>query len=648
MAFNNKSFRYQPLDISKRQIRIVTLQPKVPYLNTRCDISCKLRTVSLGDKPKYEALSYVWGDPTKTRTILLDRVRFNVTENLYLALLRLRDPFKSRDLWIDSICINQKDPDERSRQVKLMGCIYEGASEGLLWVGEDNEEAQEGVSWADSSVDPGPNTRTSCDDVGYLFEIFRSLANDQHLHFLSVEDCNTVQNKLSRLSLLDTRVLKCFKSFAQREWWDRAWVVQETILPLSAKLICGSYSLAWDKVERAAQAWFQHSRGCCRGIQGNVSEIQCFFGNVLSLSRARKARVQNKHNNVAKTLLAFSHREASDPRDRIFAYLGLFPDTAKSPMASQITVDYKVSKEVIYKEIIRSSIHITDSLDILIHPSPNSLDNLIYPSPEGPATVHTPSWAIDWTLPVRPFGVTKIGYDRSSYYRASRGKTARAVFQPNSILSLSGIFIDKVTEVGNVMHEISWPQLIETSEHWENTRTMCLKRNPYLESATYPAGGGSLQDAYWRTLLGNLISTVEYYNEEQGDPYRSVKDEDYEVYQRWWKSVKDGAGVLDSFGYMIAGTFLTKTFFVTDCGYYGLGPQNMKAEDEVYVLFGSNVPFVLRPNPNRDFHALSMDSGLFLRDGFHCYLVGDCYVHGFMNGEALDDEQRRVQSVFLY
>jgi hypothetical protein len=146
MASNNQHFRYKPLDTSKRQIRVITLQSNNLYPNTRCDVSCKLRTVSLDEKPTYEALSYFWGDPTETQTILLNRIRFNVTINLYKALLRLRHPFKNRDLWVDAICINQMDIGERSSQVKLMGQIFECASEGLLWVGEEDIDGQEKVA----------------------------------------------------------------------------------------------------------------------------------------------------------------------------------------------------------------------------------------------------------------------------------------------------------------------------------------------------------------------------------------------------------------------------------------------------------------------------------------------------------------------
>jgi hypothetical protein len=489
----------------------------------------------------------------------------------------------------------------------------------------------------------------SSNGVQFIFKVLKCLADNQHLNFvLGSGDDGTIDGKSEELNIYNPNVLRHFKEFAGRAWWGRAWVVQEVILPPSATMICGSYSLAWDQVEIAARSWYQHSRDCCRfQARTEYSEIHQFFQQVLALSRAKRFRLQNKHNSVVTTLLTFSSRTATDPRDRIFAYLGLFPDTINIPIASQIIVDYTVCKEHIYKEMIRLNILITDSLDILIHPTPNSLDNLANSSPDDPK-LRPPSWAIDWTLPVRPFGVTKVAYERSLHYHASRGKGAAAIFSPDSTLSLSGIFIDKVRRVGKPVPNISWPKLLETAEWWENIMLSCLRSGEHIDTARYPAGG-SVRDAYWRTLLGNLISTADYHNDKIGDEaYRALEAADFVVYEQWWKSAKAGEATFDAFGYQVLGTFLTKTFFVTESGYFGIGPQTVKPEDEIHVLFGSNVPFVLRSYSCEALNSPSISSQIQHNGISRCYLVGDCYIHGFMNGEALEDEARKVQTVLLY
>jgi hypothetical protein len=62
--------------------------------------------------PEFEALSYVWGDPLITRQIKLNSQPFRVTENLEAALRRLRHDDRARIMWIDAICINQRNPRE--------------------------------------------------------------------------------------------------------------------------------------------------------------------------------------------------------------------------------------------------------------------------------------------------------------------------------------------------------------------------------------------------------------------------------------------------------------------------------------------------------------------------------------------------------
>jgi hypothetical protein len=63
-----------------------------------------------------------------------------VTKNLYLALLRLRHPETERTLWVDALCINQVDLDEKRHQIALMADIYTKASTVIMWLGEPEIE----------------------------------------------------------------------------------------------------------------------------------------------------------------------------------------------------------------------------------------------------------------------------------------------------------------------------------------------------------------------------------------------------------------------------------------------------------------------------------------------------------------------------
>jgi hypothetical protein len=87
----------------------------------------------------YEALSYVWGEPTRQHPLDCDGREFLVTKNCHEALVNLRRRFVPRMLWVDAICINQGGTDdaitERNAQVAMMGEIYQKAARVLIWLG---------------------------------------------------------------------------------------------------------------------------------------------------------------------------------------------------------------------------------------------------------------------------------------------------------------------------------------------------------------------------------------------------------------------------------------------------------------------------------------------------------------------------------
>lgn len=117
-------------------------------------VECCLADYSLSGTQKshqYEALSYVWGNPNDTQSILVNGHDFQVTQSLYTALLHIRDDQLVRRLWVDAICINQNDDDEKASQIPLMRDIYGYAYRVLVWLGDvadNNDEAFETIRLA--------------------------------------------------------------------------------------------------------------------------------------------------------------------------------------------------------------------------------------------------------------------------------------------------------------------------------------------------------------------------------------------------------------------------------------------------------------------------------------------------------------------
>lgn len=162
---------YSPLSPGANNIRLLRLMPCANESTERTKLQCKLFEYSLQDLGKrthlYEALSYTWGGEGKPCVITIEEQDFNITTNLYVALLHLRDRTLERIIWIDAICINQKDPEEQGQQVQLMAIIYNKANRVLVWLGDtadDVEGALEDIQRAakegsDEDLDQTINTK---------------------------------------------------------------------------------------------------------------------------------------------------------------------------------------------------------------------------------------------------------------------------------------------------------------------------------------------------------------------------------------------------------------------------------------------------------------------------------------------------------
>jgi hypothetical protein len=139
-AFTMSQYEYSPLPSESHSIRLLRLMPYDNKSTTTSEIECELFEYSLQDQSKgthlYEALSYAWGSLEKPCSISIKKENLAVTNNLHSALLRLRDRALERVLWVDAVCIDQDNNEERKHQVELMAKIYSNAHRVIVWLGE--------------------------------------------------------------------------------------------------------------------------------------------------------------------------------------------------------------------------------------------------------------------------------------------------------------------------------------------------------------------------------------------------------------------------------------------------------------------------------------------------------------------------------
>jgi hypothetical protein len=577
-------YKYKPLNLARPEIRLLHLPPG----RWRGPILCSLSTVSLDDKPHYEALSYCWGNQAIVKPICLDSHLRHVTTNLEAALRRLRHRDRPRCLWVDALCINQADDIEKSHQVNLMKEIYSNAAEVLLWLGDYSERTIPArileALGGSASTSPTHNTAATRADIEKAFSFTHRLSIDQHF-------TSTPKDIRQLMMLVD------------QPWWDRIWTVQEAILPRKATIMYGEMQMPWSTISSAAGNWFKHrAQKCCRLNSPETEQMMIkFYYKVNAIEYQRGERY-----GLLKLLHRFRDRVASDPRDMVFGLLGLVPSGIDSPA---IIADYSMSTVGVYIGLTLNSIKRSGDLFSLLR----MREQLQTRMP------NLPSWVPDWAAQICPDAKSSADeFMRLSlypFYQASSTATAvlRASENP-SALALAGVVVDEVATLGQVCNPATLAEWKMVHQSWS-----ALLPHNGTDFAAYP-GGGTYGDAFWRLLTRDVIGDIVPSGDSVAGTLRRATAYDLPL-------------VLSDYDHdtrvHCQFHFQDQRLLITKKGLIGLGSQDMLVGDTVHVLLGGRVPFILRP-VNEPHNAGQVPSPRCFR------YVCDAYVHGIMDGEGLN------------
>lgn len=361
-------------------IRLLTLHPasKGP------DLSCELTTTRLGDNPDYEALSYCWGNPLVTRSIQCDGRDFAVTANLFDALTRLRHPSERRTVWIDALCINQRDCAERNSQLLLMKQIYRRASQVAIWLGRGTETT--GL-------------------VASMLRRLRDVGHETSRDTIPLEP--TADLRRFGLPGHEAKEWTALRYFFRRPWFERAWVIQEAVNAPRIDVMCGATSLDWDDIAFTA-------RSIVRSTMFATTDTARICRHIGFVDERREARSRSDVTAAASLLelLRGSRRcEATDPRDKVYGLYPLMDDASSLPPP-----DYAKPAGDVYRETAAFIVRSTARLDILGYAG----------AARHPTTRHLglPSWVPDWhaheraALPlVTVFEKPTVAYSPNRYRR---------------------------------------------------------------------------------------------------------------------------------------------------------------------------------------------------------------------------------------
>ncbi|KAM5349548.1 hypothetical protein ACJ41O_006053 [Fusarium nematophilum] len=371
------TYEYRPLQ-SARTIRVAVLEPAGSFADP---LRLSLKRVSLSNlgRTKYEALSYVWGPVTGDRRVFCDGKIIRVTPNCESALRHLRLKKKARNLWIDALCINQSSNAEKSRQVPLMGDIYESASRVLIWLGPGSKEIASVFQRA-TILNPFISSPL------YVLRSFGPRVGDQVRKWnLVYSVANWLWHQCYPGSLADAEVMS---ALSRNEWFSRMWTIQEHLLAKNSVLVAGRDYCSWT----AFSAYWMWSLRSIQSLKGSYLPASLRIAIWIAFKNAAAARQGQSISSAPFDIFsgfvecARTHR-ARDARDKIYAFLPLIQKL--EPRITPLPVNYSLSHSRVYEEFARYTIHLSASLKYL-----ESLPPLRHKS-------SLPSWVMDLQKPAK-------------------------------------------------------------------------------------------------------------------------------------------------------------------------------------------------------------------------------------------------------
>ena len=269
-------------------------------------VKVTLKTIDISLGPQYEALSYTWGASSLNRSIVVNDIyELPVTGNLFNALRRLRFHFSTRVLWVDKVCINQDDLEERPHQVAIMAVIYGHATAVNVWLGEH----------------------------GCTFPL--------NLKFRLPSKARIVGWNLHRW-MIWLRVVRNHHTMMNRailatspHWHERAWTVQEFIVARKVYLCYGrmrtlreSSDLDFMREDCLRSSWQKLS--ACVALHHRINDLSVhnyrLRGNEMDLAefRARFSQLGYEPNvfGILDLKISLNLRDATDRRDQVYSLLG--------------------------------------------------------------------------------------------------------------------------------------------------------------------------------------------------------------------------------------------------------------------------------------------------------------------------------------
>ena len=452
--------------IKAGRFRLLHLQPG----SDKDQLCFELHVAAFEDEPEYEAISYCWGEVIPSCNIVCNGTRLPVTKNAADALWHFRLPNRVRVLWMDAVCIDQQNKQEKSEQVTDMYRIYGGSRHTLAFAGNAGPHDQSlfafladfqsivhkdiiaqvraaGLHERNSRVKAAIEGADDWVAWGYLYLCMQNIwekdaADDQHglkEFWLPPARLNNAvaREHVQKKIRFGTGV--ALRKLCQRAYFRRAWVMQELTISSRSTLYIGNNHMLWD--DFSAMLWI---------IALNTESIQGLRPAASPIFMMKHRRVSGEINteiegglSVLEAALLSCGLDAHKPVDKIYAMRNLGTEDS----AREIPVDYKEHSLATYLRLGRS---------VVVDDVRKKAGRLAFALPFLKYTDNHESWPLPSWVP--DFDALTVGDIHSmalyAAFHASKDfedlKAAYLLPTDPNVLVVRGVLTDIITSISDV------------------------------------------------------------------------------------------------------------------------------------------------------------------------------------------------------